>query len=159
MQAARDQWRTPPELYAWANRLIGPFDYDAACDRTNALARPLWTAAGFEHKDSLSCAWPAGALIWCNPPYSGIDPWVDSAIGCNSVVAMLLMAPNGESRFAKLFANSHEIHIVGRIAFLNEDGRPDTGNPRGSSLFIVNPPFGAGQRSFIARNEIYRRTK
>jgi hypothetical protein len=70
---------------------------------------------------------------------------------------MLIMSPNGEDRFEQLFPRAHEIHIVGRIGFLGFDGKPVSSNTRGSSLFLINPPFGAGQRSFVLREDIYGR--
>lgn len=64
---------------------------------------------------------------------------------------MLVPSPNGESYYDRLIANSHEIHIVGRIAFIGADGKPKSGNSRGSSLFIIGG-YGKGSRSFAHRD-------
>lgn len=154
---SRDSWRTPPEVVDWAKGVIGGgFDFDAACTHRNKVAEPLWNCGlDFTPGDSLSHRWPNHVSIWANVPYSRIDPWVDAALACKSLVAMLIMSPNGEERFARLIPRSHEIHIVGRIAFLDADGKPAKGNTRGSSLFLINAPFGLGQRSFVTRDEIY----
>lgn len=163
----RDSWRTPPEVFEWASGLVGGFDFDAACTMDNALSYCLWSSGAFTDSDSLSARWPDGAKIWCNPPYSNIDPWIDAALACKSLVAMLILSPNGEARFDRLLKASHEIAITGyvdekgrdrsgRIAFIDEDGRAVNGNTRGSSLFLINPPYGAGQRSFVTIEQVMR---
>lgn len=160
-ETPKNEWRTPPEVVRWAERLVGqPFDLDAACTEENCVAlAPLWKRPGFAYGNSLSAPWPDGGVIWCNPPYGRgeADPFIEAALACKSLVAMLIMSPNGEDRFEQLFPRAHEIHIVGRIGFLGFDGKPVSGNTRGSSLFLINPPFGAGQRSFVLREEIYGR--
>lgn len=159
MTTPKNEWRTPIEVFEWAQALTGQFTDDAACRLHNALAKPLWQRPGFGLGDSLSGRWPDDAVIWCNPPYGRgeADPFIEAALACKSLVAMLIMSPNGEDRFEQLFPRAHEIHIVGRIGFLGFDGKPVSGNTRGSSLFLINPPFGAGQRSFVLREEIYGR--
>lgn len=156
IESPKDEWRTPAQILSWAITKAGYFHFDAACDANNAVATPLWRhSSNFESGNSLSAKWPGNRVIWCNPPYSKIDPWVDAALNCNSTVAMLIMSPNGEERFARLLPRAHEIHIVGRIGFLDGNGKPVNGNTRGSSLFLINPPFGAGQRTWVSREEIY----
>lgn len=159
-ETPKNEWRTPPEVVAWASSIIGqPFDFDAACTIHNAIAYPLWRRSDFKGGDALSAPWPDNSFIWCNPPYGRgkADPFIEKALACKSLVAMLIMSPNGEDRFEQLFPRAHEIHIVGRIGFLGFDGKPVSGNTRGSSLFLINPPFGAGQRSFVLREDIYGR--
>lgn len=162
----RDSWRTPPEVFRWASGLIGGFDYDAACTSLNCLAPPLWERAGFRAGDSTSHKWPDGARIWLNPPYSNPDPLLRKALACSSITCALIMSPNGEARFEALMKQSHEIAIVGwrdgfrdcsgRISFIGPNGKPVSGNTRGSSLFIINAPEGRGQRSFIRLEEVMR---
>lgn len=159
MTTPKNEWRTPREVFEWAQTLTGRFTDDGACNAGNALAPPLWERPGFKLGDSLSSPWPDDAVIWLNPPYGRgeADPFIEAALTCNSLVAMLIMSPNGEDRFEQLFPRAHEIHIVGRIGFLGFDAKPVSGNTRGSSLFLINPPFGTGQRSFVLREEIYGR--
>lgn len=154
----KDEWRTPPEVFNWARGLVDEIYWDAACTADNALATPLWRQGRFKEGDSLSASWPDNTTIWCNPPYSNIDPWIDAALDCQSVVAMLIMSPNGEERFARLIPRAHEIHIVGRLAFISGNGKPVAGNTRGSSLFLINARWGAGQRSIVTRDEVMGRT-
>jgi phage N-6-adenine-methyltransferase len=155
--ADRDTWTTPLSVYRWAQHVAGgAFDYDAACDSNNALATPLWSRPEFTPGDSLSHRWPDGCRIFCNPPYSDIDPWVAYALGCASLTAMLIMSPNGEERFFDLIPNAFEFTLVGRIGFLGANGKPINGNTRGSSLFLINAGQYNGQRRIIRRSTIFR---
>lgn len=167
---SKDDWRTPLELFDWAEQVAGGFNYDAACTEENMLTRALWMRDGFKEGDSLSARWPDNCRIWCNPPYSDIDPWIDRALECDSLVAMLIMSPNGEARFGRLLPRAHEIAIVGwqdengrdrsgRVGFLGGDGTPVHGNTRGSSLFLINPTYGAGQRSFVTLDEVFQKAR
>ncbi|MBI2381497.1 MAG: hypothetical protein HYV16_12160 [Gammaproteobacteria bacterium] len=156
----RDSWRTPPWLFAWASSLVGGFHYDAACTEDNALAEPLWDACDtlgdvWIDEDSLHPAaiWPPSAKIWINPPYSDIKPWVRKAIDSGALCVLLIPSPNGEAIYEELLPAAHEIHIVGRIAFIGADGKPKTGNTRGSSLFIVNG-YSRGTRAVVNRDDL-----
>lgn len=151
MESERDEWRTPPWLFKYARVvLLGASDdvvYDAACNRTNALASPVHKRWG----DALSVPWHG--KVWCNPPYSNIPPWIEAAFKCDGPVVMLIPSPNGESYYPPLLEKAHEIHIVGRVGFINRHGQQVNGNPRGSSLFIINNG-GTGTRTFMQREAI-----
>ena len=167
----KNEWRTPPEIFAWASRLIGVFDYDTACTKQNALAMRIT-----DGHDALIVPW--SGVLWCNPPYDHISPWVEKALNSDAITAMLIPSPNGEDRYGDLFRRSHEISVIGRLAFLAggdfvipgkpakngknampdkyiKEGEPVSGNTRGSSLFIING-YGQGSRSVITRDEIWR---
>lgn len=66
------------------------FTVDAAASDENALLPLYWTRAS----DGLNQVW-AGHRVWCNPPYSDIQPWVVKAWGemastsCELVVMLL----------------------------------------------------------------------
>lgn len=151
----KDVWQTPPELFYWLqHRITRPFDFDAACNERNALATPLYSLPGFSPGDSLSHPWPSGYAIFCNPPYSKISPWVDSIIGCGSLVAMVIPSPNGESRYSHLLPAAHEIYIDGRVNFIRPDGTVSTGNPRSTSIFLLGG-YTAGTRDVIPRDVVF----
>lgn len=167
----KNEWRTPPEVFAWAAKLVGGIDFDTACTEENALVMPIWRNTGFGKKDALASDWRG--CCWCNPPYNKIEPWIEKALVSDAITAMLIPSPNGEDRFYELLASSHEIAIVGRIAFLaggdfiikGKNGKPDKmikkgepvpGNTRGSSLFIING-YGKGSRSTVRRDWIFER--
>lgn len=144
-----DQWRTPGYLFRYAEYLVRGFDFDAACNKDNALAPPLASGYG----DALKAPWKG--KIWCNPPYSDIDPWVERALTANqgSTVVMLIPSCNGESRYMRLCEHAYEILIIGRIGFLNEEGREIKGNRQGSSLFIIGD-YEPGTRIVMDREAI-----
>lgn len=149
--ALKNEWRTPLPVFEWARSLLGGIDFDTACTKENALAMPIYVGVD---PDALAVEWHG--RCWCNPPYDFIEPWVTEAIGSSAITAMLIPTPNGEDRYGALFEHSHEISIVGRLAFIGADGKPVSGNTRGSSLFIING-YGQGSRSFITREEIFKR--
>lgn len=156
-ESEKNEWRTPPEVFAWASSLIGGIDYDTACTLENRLADRIvgrYSLQDICKADALAVGW--FGRCWCNPPYDNIEPWIAKALASKSAItAMLIPSPNGEARYAELCAKSHEIQIVGRLAFLKPDGRPVSGNTRGSSLFIING-YAQGSRSVITREEIWR---
>ena len=114
-EADRDEWRTPPEVFALAERLVGrSFDLDAAADKANALCR-WWcgpTQIGdLEHlKDGLLAEWRYHERVWCNPPFSrgNLPRWTLKAVheaigGCTSC---LLLPFTGDDWFCQ--------NVVGR---------------------------------------------
>lgn len=153
----KNEWRTPPEVYNWAATILGGMDFDTACTSQNSLADPICAAHSDVVTDALIVDW--FGMCWCNPPYDNIQPWIDKAIASKSaIVAMLIPSPNGESRYSELMRNAHEIVIVGRLAFIGPDGKPVSGNTRGSSLFIING-YAQGSRSFVERDWIMENFK
>jgi phage N-6-adenine-methyltransferase len=50
------------------------FTIDAAASKENARLERYWTV----EDDALDQSW-AGERVWCNPPYSNIEPWVRKA--------------------------------------------------------------------------------
>lgn len=148
----KNEWLTPPEVFAWARKLLGGIDFDTACCFDNALAEPIWWLGVNTAGDALKVDWYG--RCWCNPPYNKIEPWIEKALASDAITAMLIPSPNGESRYGQLMQYAHEVSIVGRLAFLKPDGTPVSGNTRGSSLFIING-YGQGTRSFVERDAIY----
>lgn len=65
------------------------FTVDAAASADNAMLPRYWT----QEDDALMKSW-SGERVWCNPPYSNINPWVEKAWremrhGCELVVMLL----------------------------------------------------------------------
>lgn len=78
--AAGDRWATPRDLFE-ALHAKHRFTVDAAADRRNAkLARYF--------PDGLKASWE-GERVWCNPPYSHIDPWVAKALEADLACLLL----------------------------------------------------------------------
>lgn len=154
----RDEWKTPPWLFAWLDDRFD-FHVDLAASDSNALCGLRYT----KYDDALLHAWHKhdnATKGYANPPYSNIDPWVEKAIleqqyGFTTV--MLFPSPNGEDRFDRVFRHASEIiDIVGRVSFLRPDGSPVTGNTRGSSVYIFDPARrgAAGQRWWMMRDQV-----
>lgn len=70
-----DERQTSPEVF---DPLHGRFRFtiDAAALPRNAKLERFWTP----EEDALRQSW-AGERVWCNPPYSNIEPWVEKAHG------------------------------------------------------------------------------
>lgn len=161
-----DCYGTPPEVFRGIQRFVRrKFTWDAACTDKNALARPLYEHPGFVPGDSLSRPWNVKGTIFCNPPYSDVDPWFEAAIAGSAVSVLLSLSPNGESRWGHILDHVQEINITGRvdengkdrtgrIAHIGPNG-PESGFNRGSSIFLTNVP-GIGQRSKVTLCELLR---
>lgn len=70
----KDEWRTPPALFAHLDARYGPFTLDVAANSGNTLC-PLWLGPGSEiHDDALTISrWGLPGeqrRVFCNPPYS-----------------------------------------------------------------------------------------
>jgi hypothetical protein len=106
-----DDRETPPCVFAPLD-LEFHFTLDVAAARHNAkCARyyalgassvqrrqgSLWDVppvgdVGALAEDGLAQEWGANEVIWCNPPFSDIEPWVAKATDCSATVVMLLPA-------------------------------------------------------------------
>lgn len=94
---AVDDRRTPRALFDPLN-VVHRFTLDAAASDANALCQKYYT----RHTDGLLRSW-SGERVWCNPPFSRLEPWVAKAWSemrddCHLVV-MLLPANRCEQGF------------------------------------------------------------
>lgn len=154
-----DRRYTTPETIHWCmeRACISRFDLDVAAD-----AESHWAPRWYDVKqDGLQQPW--SGRVWCNPPYSDIEPWVkkawEEAKHCE-VIAMLLPATRCEQPWWQahvepfrdgmaalnrrlvldderhsLMAPELTTHFLpGRIPF----GHP--GNPK--AVGVGSPPFG-----------------
>lgn len=140
-QSNRQDWQTPPELFA---KLDARFDFvvDAAASEKNALCKLYWT----KETDGLKQDWTAlHGWIFCNPPY-GKDTklWLkkgaeESQIGGSSV---LLVNSNTETNYwgEWVWPYAREIWFIkGRVPYIDPDtGRPCNGNTKGQALIIYD---------------------
>lgn len=135
----RDEWRTPLWLFAWAAQRWGPFDFDLAASPYNALTERYFT----KDDDALAARkmWHQFARnAWCNPPYSNVRPWIESAIdeaqrGLAST--WLIPAFRGDVYHAEITQRyaSELVLIAPRVAFIVADGHAKAGNT-GGSMFV-----------------------
>ena len=71
----RDEWRTPDWLFKALDAEFA-LDFDAAADATNTKCARF---SGDVEKD-LKLIRGERVRVFCNPPYSNIDPFVDAAL-------------------------------------------------------------------------------
>ena len=138
-----DQRFTTRETLEWAKRVCGvdAFDLDvAACEESRHA--PIWFGT---EQNGLARPW--SGRVWCNPPYSDIEPWLRKAWAefprCE-LIAMLLPACRCEQRWWQEHVeplrdgrSEHGLRtyfLPGRSRF----GIP--GNPLG--IGVGAPPFG-----------------
>ena len=85
---------------------------------------PNWNPS---HYDGLKDEWPEEGLIFINPPYSDVTPWIDRAFNhkfeCNMkgkkvTIVMLLKHDSSTKWFSKLHeGGAHFLMFQGRLAF------------------------------------------
>lgn len=144
----KDDWRTPPDLYARLDREFG-FVLDAACTRGNRLA-PVGMEV--ERVDALAAPWPTAGPIWLNPPYSNVKPWLVRAreAGLRVPVVCLLPADTSTRWWWDLVATSaFEVRFLrGRVRFYTPDGagihktQGGGGSTIGPSAIVIYSPAG-----------------
>lgn len=151
--APKDNWRTPPELYA---RLEAEFHFkvDAACTLKNCLC-----SVGMYDGvvDALAQPWPTHlGAIWLNPPYSNLKPWLSRAreAGLRTPVVCLLPADTSTRWWFDFVAcSAYEVRFIrGRVRFHTPDGggihktKGGGGSTIGPSAIVIYSPGGCPPR-------------
>lgn len=144
-ETEKDRWRTPPWLYRHCVHLLGGIDFDTACDATNALAPRIVLSAN--NLEGAITDWDAlhpdiewHGRLFCNPPYSKPDNWVEQARRfARAVVCFVIPSPSGVERYDWLINYCYEQHVIGRVNFIDSDGNESGSNPLGTSIFVTNP--------------------
>jgi len=146
----------PAHFLTFSER-FGEFTLDVAAAAHNTRCARYFDA----DSDGLRQSW-AGELVWCNPPYSSIEPWVrkawQEAPGTRGIV-MLLPANRTEQRWWQRLVEPLRDRpgsgltvefLPGRMRFLRpgqEEIGPNERPPFGCCLLI----FTGGQAAAIAR--------
>jgi phage N-6-adenine-methyltransferase len=135
---AVDDRATTPEVFDPLHERFG-FTLDVAALPRNAKCARYFTPAD----DGLTQSW-AGERVWCNPPYSSIEPWVEMAWAESDadVIAMLLPANRTEQGWWQRHVEPYRDRggrlttefIAGRLRFINYGATEVKPNER--------PPFG-----------------
>jgi len=153
-KSEKDYYQSPQYVFDWMDDIYD-FDVDLAASETNTKCDVFIP----ESSDSLSRDWHLYAKTgWLNPPYSNIRPWVCKAAEESSkgfTTVMLINTPNGEMIYRNIFYKASEIIFInGRLAFIDVNGNPKSGNTRGSCIVIFTPFGGKLRLSHIDRDYI-----
>jgi site-specific DNA-methyltransferase (adenine-specific) len=117
LSRGRDDWGTPPDLFAALNAEFG-FTLDPCALPDTALCARYFTP----DDDGLAKSW-AGHVVFCNPPYSKLRAWVAKALResqqPDTTVVMLIPARTDTYAFHDYILDRAEIRFVrGRLRFV-----------------------------------------
>ena len=113
--SASDFWATPQAFFDKVNAEF-QFTMDACALPETAKCTTYYTP----ETDGLNSPWHG--RVWCNPPYSDIEPWIRKAeaelIGGGIELAVLLVPSRTGTAWWHRYAQHHEIRwIRGRLKF------------------------------------------
>ena len=151
-----DDRATHPLHFAQLDEEYGPFTLDVAAAPHNAKCDRYFT----REQDGLRQSW-AGERVWCNPPYSSIEPWVRKAWSeatTSRGIVMLLPANRTEQKWWQSLVEPHRDRgsgltvrfLPGRMRFIRRgavDIGPNERPPFGCALLVWEPcePVGGEQ--------------
>lgn len=170
LSTAKDDWRTPPAVVAWAAQRWGPFGLDAAAGPGASVMGLPSIGPDASESGALGVPWipPGGGAVWCNPPYSrsggGLVAWHQKALQESRRRTVVMLVPATIDRGWAHRAAWHADEWVvfrWRIAFID----PATGKPAGAnvvgSMFVVYQPHtrdggwpGGPRLSYIGRDDL-----
>ena len=112
-----DEWGTPNNLFIKLDKKYN-FTIDVAASKRNYKCKKYYT----KEDNGLFKDW-SNEVVWCNPPYSEIDLWVQKCYeesGKSKLIALLIPARTDTKYFHKYIYNKAElIFIKGRLRFTN----------------------------------------
>jgi hypothetical protein len=123
-----DEWYTPPEILDAVRELTsdGVIDLDP-CYAPGCLTDARHRIDVRQGGDGLRDPWPGVGLVWCNPPYSDVGPWLERcrAASVDRVVVMLIpMRPETRAWWSHVWAARGYVVITqGRLRFVGCDGQ------------------------------------
>ncbi len=138
----RDRRGTPVEIFECiSNALNIRFDLDVCADVGNHKVDNYLT----KETNGLAQPWD-GHTCWMNPPYSSPYDWCltaafEAGAGTGCVVVGLLPDDRSTKWFKEqVYPFASAIYTTSRrIPFLDENGIPQNGNPKGSIVVVWTP--------------------
>ena len=117
-----DDRETDPVLFAMFVERFGEFTLDVAAAAHNTKCRRFFDRAA----DGLRQSW-SGEHVWCNPPFSAIEPWVmkawDESEQCPLIV-MIVPANRTEQKWWQRHIEPHRDRACSKLAVEFLPGRP-----------------------------------
>lgn len=137
----RNGWRTPLPLFRRFHAEYN-FSADVAASVENALLPRFFTL----EENALDGFWgDVGGIVWCNPPYDDIAPWVwgaEQSARMGTGTVMLVPADPGVGWFDEATETANRIIWItgGRVSFLHPaTGAPINDNMKGSVMLCWLP--------------------
>jgi len=132
----RDFWGTPDCIFTGLRERYNLTIDTAACEGNSKL--PIWFNDALALRWADFCAPDAG--LWCNPPFSSVDPWVDkwieAGLAGRNVVAIVNSQTGAYWYHKALDAASSIQYSRGRVGFLHPvTGKPVKDNNLGQTIF------------------------
>ncbi len=125
-----DDYETPQWLFDVLNHEFG-FTLDGAASAKNTLL-PRFSCA------ENPMTWD-GERVFCNPPYSMIEPFVEKALAQRGGIAVLLLAVRTDSAWWQRLAEAKcavDLRWFRKRVAICVDGRP-AGSPRFASVVVI----------------------
>ncbi len=137
---SRDNWETPLYFFDILDKEFR-FTLDPCASDDNHKCEKYFT----EREDGLVKSWQ-NETVFCNPPYSNKDEWIEKAWSeteqnANTTVVLLIPDTTDTKAFHQyIFPYAREIRFTkGRIAFIDPITKcPVKGNPRGSAVVVFH---------------------
>ncbi len=111
-----DEWGTPPDLFEELDKEFH-FNLDPCCTEENHMCDMYFT----KDQDGLVRDW-GGYTVFCNPPYSKINEWVEKcyreSLKEKTIVVLLVPARTDTKWFHRWVYHRSEIRFVrGRLRY------------------------------------------
>lgn len=111
-----DEWSTPPHIFCELDSEF-KFTLDPCATKDNAKCNLFYS----EEDNGLNKSWK-GERVFCNPPYSQIDKWVEKSYretrNDNTIVVLLIPSRTDTRYFHNYIYQRAEIRFVkGRLKF------------------------------------------
>lgn len=135
-----DEWETPDDFFRVVDAEFS-FTLDAAVSKTNHKVGRWYSKDGSGlGRNGLDKDW-TGEVVWLNPPYSNIGPWVKKAFEESkkpATIVVLLLPANTDTRWFSDFCLQGEVRLLtrGRIHFIDQNKVQNGGAPGGSMLVV-----------------------
>ena len=114
-----DEWGTPNDLFIKLDNIYN-FTLDAAASDSNYKCKKYYTI----EDNGLFKDW-TGEVVFCNPPYSAIDVWVqkcyEEADKAKLIVLLIPVRTDTKYFHKYIYHKAELIFIKGRLSFTNKD--------------------------------------